>query len=457
MSRTAAFGEQKAQTSQKALPDWFDDDPRWLLAQRIAASHAFARSRFLSRFLLYIVAETLEARTAEISEHQIGVQVFDRPLDYRSTEDNIVRTYARQLRRRLAEYFAGEGAAESLHVDVPLGAYVPVFQPAKGELDSAKIDTAQDAVPIATPPSIVAIEPPKTRNLPNRRGWRMPLLLVASIAIYSVAIVWLANLFESHLGSRQVAQAANEPTAPLWTALFGGPANCYIVPADAGFNLIEDVSHRSLPLALYVNGSYLSQPLPQMDDHSLNDLRGQRFTSFVDLETVTALAGLPEFNPHRVILRFPRDLQLDDLKTSNAIILGSMSSNPWASIAESNANFRIVNGPTMQDATITNLAPQPGEQPVYASLWNQPAHETYAVIAYLPNLSGNGHLLLVQGLDVAGTQAAAEMLFHPAAISSVLQRATRPDGSLRSFEVLLRSSSIGSRSTSAEIIGSRIY
>jgi hypothetical protein len=455
MSRTAAFGESRAQTSQKDWPDWFDHDPRWLLAQRVASSQAFARSRFLSRFLLYIVAETLEERTAEISEHQIGVQVFDRSPGYRSTEDNIVRTYARQLRRRLAEYFATEGAAETLHVDVPIGAYLPVFQPAPIEPAPSGLGTSHDS--IAALPTIITIDPPAIEKPTPRRRWHTAVLLAASIALYSVILLWLASLFWTRVGSNRIATASNGPTAPLWTALFGGPANCYIVPADAGFNLIEDVAHRSLPLAVYVNGGYLTQPLPPMDDHSVNDLRGQRFTSFVDLETVTALAGLPEFNPHNVILRFPRDLELDDLKNSNAIILGSMSSNPWASIAESNANFRIVNGPTMQDATITNLNPQPGEQSTYASQWNQPAHETYAVIAFLPNLSANGHLLLVEGLDVAGTQAAAEMLFHPAAISSVLQRATRSDGTLRSFEVLLRSSSIGSRSTKAEVIGIRIY
>ena len=180
-----------------------------------------------------------------------------------------------------------------------------------------------------------------------------------------------------------------------------------------------------------MNGSYLNAPLAQIDEHSARDLQGQHFTSFVDLQTVTALAGLPEFNSHRVILRFPRDLQLDDLKSSNAIILGSMSSNPWAAIAESNANFRIVNGANMHDASIVNLKPQPGEASSYASQWSQPAHETYALIEFLPNLNGNGHLLLIQGLDVAGTQAAAEMLLHPSALSEVLNRAKRSDGSLR--------------------------
>ena len=101
--------------------------------------------------------------------------------------------------------------------------------------------------------------------------------------------------------------------------------------------------------------------------------------------------------------------------------------------------------------------PQPGEAATYASHWNEPAHETFALIAFLPNLSGNGHLLVLEGLDVAGTQAAAEMLFHPSAIDPILKRATRPDGSLRNFEVLLRSTSIESNATGTQVIASRIY
>ncbi len=72
----------------------------------------FARSPLLSKFLLFVVAETLEGRGNEITEHQIGVQVFDRPADYRTLEDNIVRNYARQLRKRLAEHFADQGNSE---------------------------------------------------------------------------------------------------------------------------------------------------------------------------------------------------------------------------------------------------------------------------------------------------------------------------------------------------------
>jgi len=60
-------------------------------------------------------------------------------------------------------------------------------------------------------------------------------------------------------------------------------------------------------------------------------------------------------------------------------------------------------------------------------------------------------------LDVAGTQAAAETIFHQDAMAPILQRATRPDGSLRHFEVLLRSTSIESNSTGTQVIASRVY
>ena len=79
---------------------------------------------------------------------------------------------------------------------------------------------------------------------------------------------------------------------------------------------------------------------------------------------------------------------------------------------QKNVNFRLLYRDQMQEAWISNANPQPGEASSYASHWNEPAHETYALITFLPNLAGTGHMLVIQGLDVAGTQAAAETLFR---------------------------------------------
>ena len=449
MERSSTFQqEQKATLSSEVWPLWLQNDPRWTLAQRVVAGPHFARSPLLSKFLLYVAAETLEGRASEITEHQIGVQVFDRRPGYSTIEDNIVRNYARQLRKRLAEHFAGDGAAETLRIDIPVGGYVPVFFPA-GEDRAATDPKLPFTASVNTRSHPVATDSPARKH-----PWHRWLFGASAVVVYTAALIGLTWFAATR---PQVKPLPADPTRPLWSTLFSGPANCYIVPADAGFNLIEDLSRKPLPLADYIKGDYLGMPLAGVDAHSADDLRSQQFTSFVDFQTVAALARLPEYNPQHTFLRFARDLRIDDMKNANAILIGSVGSNPWASISDNNANFRIVYRQGMQGAEIVNMNPRPGEATTYESHWNEPAHETYALITFLPNLGGNGHLLLLQGLDVAGTQAAAEALFHPDAIASILRQAARSDGSLRFFEILLRSTSIQSNSTGTNVVASRIY
>jgi hypothetical protein len=450
---TAVQQKQKVPLVVELHPFGYEDNPHWELAQRVVGGPHFARSPLLSKFLLFVVAETLEGHADDITEHQIGVHVFDRPPDYRTLEDNIVRNYARQLRKRLAEHFAEQGSSEPVRIDIPVGGYVPVFIPAS-EVHPA--ETAP-AAPLSLPaqPAAEDDQAETPAAVRSRSKWVRRLAFALLGATYSIALVALTWVWTKR--SNEPQPIVPEPAQALWVALFGGPANAYIVPSDASFNLLEDLARRPVPLAEYIAGSYQELPLGGVDAHSASDLRSQQLVPFVDLQIATALAHLRENNSQRVLIRFPRDLRLDDLKSANAVIIGSVGSNPWAAIAETNANFRIVDRPGMAGAEIINWKPLPGEAASYASHWNEPAHETFAIISFLPNLSGNGHLLLLEGLDVAGTQAAAEMLLHPSAIDPILKRATRPDGSLRSFEVLLRSTSIESNATGTQVIASRLY
>lgn len=451
---TAVQSKSRVPLPDEAWPASLQEDPHWALAQRVISGPNFARSPLLTKFLLFVVAETLEGRGNEITEHQIGVQVFDRPADYRTLEDNIVRSYARQLRKRLAEHFADQGSAEPVRIDIPVGGYMPVFIPVAE--DAEAVPRLPGAPQVQT--SATSLAPTPAEQAPSRRWSSRTAAIVLAVAVYSVALVtatWFLATYEARRSAPSLP--AQEPAHALWTAMFGGPANCYVVPSDAGFNLLEDLSHRPVPLAQYIAGSYQVLPLDGVDAHSAQDLRSQQLTPYVDLQIAAEFARLAEVHPQRVSIRFPRDLRLDDLKSANAVIIGSVSSNPWAALAEASSNFRIADRPGMNGAQIINLNPQPGESATYSSHWNEPAHETFALIDFLPNLSGNGHLLVLEGLDVAGTQAAAEMLLYPSAIDPILQRATRPDKSLRNFEVLLRSTSIESNATGTQVIASRIY
>src|SRR3984885_1806878 len=106
-------------------------DARWQLIERIAASSSFQKSARVKDLLRYMAERTLHGQPQDLSEHRIGSAVFGKPEDYSVVEDSSVRVHVRQLRLKLHEYFDGEGREESMIVEIPKGAYTPVFREAK--------------------------------------------------------------------------------------------------------------------------------------------------------------------------------------------------------------------------------------------------------------------------------------------------------------------------------------
>jgi len=96
--------------------------------ERILASRDFdasTRCRFLLRFL---VEETLAGRETLLSEKTIAARVFGRNGDLDSDLDPIVSLQAGRLRRSLARFYRGTGAADPVLIELPCGTYVPVVR-----------------------------------------------------------------------------------------------------------------------------------------------------------------------------------------------------------------------------------------------------------------------------------------------------------------------------------------
>jgi hypothetical protein len=102
---------------------FFINDPRWQLIERIIASPHLLKSSRLCGFLRFVTEETLAGRGEQLNEQRIGIYVFDRKLDYDSADDNIVRSHASRLRQRLEAYFLAEGRDETLRVELRYRAY----------------------------------------------------------------------------------------------------------------------------------------------------------------------------------------------------------------------------------------------------------------------------------------------------------------------------------------------
>jgi adenylate cyclase len=95
---------------------------------RILTSHKFRNSQVLAVFLRFVVDETLAGRMNEIKEYTIGIKALGRSADFNPQADAVVRIHAGRLRRLLNEYYATEGAADLVLIEIPKGSYIPVFK-----------------------------------------------------------------------------------------------------------------------------------------------------------------------------------------------------------------------------------------------------------------------------------------------------------------------------------------
>ncbi len=446
-SKNAGF-----QPNEPAWKSVFDlaNEPRWQLAQRIVASRSFAKSVLLSRFLLYVCEREITGKTAEISEHQIGVHVFGRRQGYHPGEDNIVRNYARQLRNRLEQYFLEEGREEELRLSIPRGKYVPVYSRnhfqehpllvvTERETDSGGV---LETVTPAAVPALVSVQSARHRWLVPGLG---ALLLLACLAI-----AWV-------VAHRAPADSA-DPLHPLWSRLFDKSHQTLIVPSDAGIVMIQNLTGHLVPLSEYINRDYLSLKSPyKIDEQNMRDLDAQRYTNITDLNAVMRFSRLPEANAGQLVVRYSRELHMQDLKDANVILLGSSFSNPWAELFEKALNFEFEYEPHPNASHILNRHPQAGELPVYENDANGPSHRTYAIIGLVPNLNNTGWVLLAEGLTMAGTQAAVDTLFNRSMMGPLLDQFRNADGSLNPFEILIETRSFGSDSPQASVVATRMY
>lgn len=95
--------------------------------ERILVSPVFQPAKMLCDMLRFVVEETLAGRHSSIKGYTLATRVFGRTRDFDPSTDPIVRIHAGRLRRRLSEYYAGEGISDPIRIEVPKGANVPVF------------------------------------------------------------------------------------------------------------------------------------------------------------------------------------------------------------------------------------------------------------------------------------------------------------------------------------------
>lgn len=109
--------------------------------EAILASEMFKRAPNLWQVLAYVSKLYFSGESSKIKEYNIGVEALARGADFDPNRDTIVRVEASRLRKRLKEYYSGEGADHELQLVLPRSGYVPQFVPgsaAEQEIESVE-------------------------------------------------------------------------------------------------------------------------------------------------------------------------------------------------------------------------------------------------------------------------------------------------------------------------------
>jgi hypothetical protein len=119
-------------TTRGAIPHPDQVDPDRRARERAAlyavlASRTFENKPRLANLLQYICERHFAGDPGAIKEYSIATDVFGRAQSFDQATDSIVRVEAFRLRKKLREFYEGEGADQPIEIVVATGHYRPEF------------------------------------------------------------------------------------------------------------------------------------------------------------------------------------------------------------------------------------------------------------------------------------------------------------------------------------------
>jgi hypothetical protein len=417
-------------------------DERWQLIQRIVASPPLQKSGRLRDLLEYVTSQTIHGHAQGLTEQHIGEAVFHKPIGYSPLEDSSVRVHARQLRLKLHEYFDGVGRDEPMVVEIPKGSYVPVFRPANG-LESRRAQAVRPVDPTAL----------------GRNRIALPWILCGVLAVVCGAL-----LVYFQRGARANDVDGGNPPWPF-TQVFDTRHQTIIVVADGNYGMLRILTGQRGSLDEYLNRDSLQnaagKKLGRAGSGFVGYVSDSTLTSFADVADAVSLVKIAGSLQKQVTVRSAKDMRIRDLDHQNFVLIGSPASNPWVSLFQDKLNFRESEAEVGKSVkAFVNTKPLPGEQAQYEGLrWTGSEGEDYATIALVPNITQDGSVLILQGLQQEGTEAAGRFLADAENRRQILRALGIPltdriSGNVW-FEALIRSRTVSGSPNSTALVGIR--
>ena len=377
----------------------------------ILKSPQFARAEKQSQLLSYLCQKCIDGKAADIKESLIAVEVFHRDGGYSPTEDSTVRVQVYELRRRLREYYAGEGRERTVRIEIPRGSYSPRFAREEAAEGVAAPEVSRAPIPL-TP------------------------YVLGALAVVSLGLnAWL--LF------------APRPAAPnreyeAYSELFSADAKprgtllCLSNPPI----LLVDGAQKPLPSSYVKNQTIPMDPnikpalkpqLPFVYLHPTSD----EYTGMGEAATAYQLGRLMQNLNLRSQLTQARFMNWDRALDDNIVVLGMPFSNPWM---DKNVSSRLFEN---TDDGLRLVLSSSRAEPAYGTTFDPATGRIvsdYGVISRERTESG-ASVLILAGRTSFGTYGVGDFFSDPHRMNAVfgkLKASTRSGGLPRKFVVLLK-------------------
>jgi hypothetical protein len=252
---------------------------------RILHSPQFRRAPKLQRFVELICEYHFQGRLSELDEFAIATRAFGKSPNFDPGVDSLVRVQAREVRRRLREYYQDEGRSSRWVLDIPAGHYAPVFTPA------------------AAPPETA---PPPKRAVPLRAAW----VMLAGTFVVCAALLIAAD-HERRLMTRTTAMAASRELTPV------GPKT-----AALWNRFLES----DVPTLLVVSNPDVGECGGRKPGTAGCEDEYTGMGEAVAIHLITSLFGSTK---QTLIVKPSRIVSADDVKRYNLVLLGGKGVNVW--------------------------------------------------------------------------------------------------------------------------------
>jgi hypothetical protein len=394
-------------------------------------SHLFRGSRRCQILLRHITERTLAGDTSSLKERALGIEVFERPVDYDTSQDPIVRASAAEIRKKLAQYYQEPGHESDARIELLSGSYIAEFHFADPGTPST--------------PSVAAVPVPLPQ--PRRRKPYVAIFVAAAavIALALVSTVALDGWRRSSLDQ-------------FWNPVVKAPGPVLVcVGLPAAYNprsaQVQDAI-QGLPTTTAPAGTPAAHRVIREEDLVVLP---DRYVTLYDAFCLVRLTSLLEryHKPYR--LRGERTTSFDDLRDTPAVLIGAFD-NPWTLRTGGQLRFTFSRD-SVQDISMIHDRQHP-ENTEWRVSGAWPAWDIsndYAIVSRILDNATERPIVIAAGLTQYGTIAAGEFLSNPDYFSEAVRQFKDKDWQKKDLQVVLRVPVVNRISGRPQILATHVW